>query len=250
MNIRGLTVCVNYGDLLRRGLDRWHVGLDRLVVVTSPADKGTQELCDQYNVEWYATDIFYANGAKFNKAAAMAEAIKYCDLRHQAEWLLMFDADIVPPKNWREQVENLRPQMGFVHGAKRWYVPENISDAMLDLPSSRPISSVSVIGFFMLFHTNDPRLGPNPIFDLHWPHAGNYDTVFARKWPSHCHRILPIQFLHLGEERVNWTGRGKKDETLNMLKQRRGFVTGKRFSEDWQREAMVNPPTLEKKNVS
>lgn len=234
MNIRGLTVCVNYADLLARGLELWHTGLDRLIVVTSTTDTETQNLCNRLNVECYTTDIFYANGARFNKAAGLSEAIAATRLREDADWLLTFDADIVPPADWRICVERAVPRSGNLYGTYRYQVPENA--VKLVLGASKRMPQSWVLGFFMLFHNSDPNVA-SPVFDLHWGHCGNYDTVFCRRWPKANQIILPIPMFHLGNERENWMGRGTRDDLREMLAKRHGH-------EDWEKEKMAQPPII------
>jgi len=238
MNLRGIVVCVDYSDLLRKSLRRWHVGLDRLIVVTSTRDVKTHQLCESLNIETHRTDVFYANGASFNKGAAMSEAIFAKGLRDNADWLMTFDADIVPPEDWRAQLLKNPINCGKIYGAYRHMAPEDTEDFSI---SGRPrMPQGWVIGFFMLFHSKDPCLPPadHPLFDIHWPHAGNYDTIFCRRWPKQNQIILTApRMIHLGEERRNWTGRFNTQELAAVLAKRR-------VHEDWGREKMKNPPAL------
>lgn len=236
MNLRGMVVCVNYSDLLARSIDRWHVGLDRLLVVTDTKDQATHELCRKHSIEVYKTDIFYANGAKFNKGAALSEAAVATRYRHYADWLMTFDADIVPPVNWRSEVVRQNLQFGKLYGASRYWVPEHSSEFVVH--PHRKMPQGWVLGFFMIFHSQDCYAKHDPLFDMFWPHAGCYDTTFCRRWPKGDQVILPIQTIHLGEERTHWAGRGKS-HVLNseFLQHRRGY-------EDWEREKMLNPPSL------
>jgi hypothetical protein len=238
MNLRGIVVCVDCSDLLRKSLQRWHVGLDRLVVVTSTRDVKTHALCDRLNVEMHQTDVFYANGASFNKGAAMSEAVLAKRLREGADWLMTFDADIVPPEDWRDKVERAGLQPGNIYGAYRYMAPEDTEDFRVD---GRPrMPQGWVIGFFVAFHASDPMLPPadHPLFDIHWPHAGNYDTIFCRRWRRSNQFLLPdLKLIHLGEERQNWTGRFNGKELKEVLARRRS-------NEDWDRERMANPPVL------
>lgn len=236
MNIYGLTVCVDYADLLARGIARWRDGMERLVVVTSTADKATQELCFNYRVETHVTDIFYANGAKFNKGAALSEAVIAKGYRNDARWLCTFDADIVPPLGWKAEVERATPSPGKLYGARRYWMPEDAKELKVDY--SRRMPQGWVLGFFSLFHTEDLCLPKGPLFDVHWPHAGNYDTTFCRLWPENLTSILPINMIHLGEERQNWCGRHKKADLQAVLAERKKM-------EDWNRERMANPPKVD-----
>lgn len=227
MKIKGIVVCVNYADLLGVSLDRWDCGLDDILVVTSNADKATQSLCQSHHVPYYVTDVFYANGAKFNKGAALSEAIIARRFRDNADWLLLFDADIVPPANWRDIVERSRPQPGKLYGAWRWENPENTPLEKVDWAKGRMIPQAWVIGYFCLFHSKDPRVPPDPMFEVHWTHAGNYDTSFSWRWPrgpNGLQEFLSLRTVHLGLQRENWLGRGKKQELIHMLGRRQHFA--------------------------
>lgn len=206
MRIHGITTSVNYTDLLSRGLDRWALGCEKLVVVTAPDDKACQDLCRFHNVECYVTDVFTDNGARFNKGAALSEAIIATDWRKDAEWLLHFDADIVPPQDWRQQVEAYAPKPGSLYGATRYWIPVDQQELVVD--PKRKMPQAWVIGFFSMFHAQDPRLPRDPMFPIHYGHAGWYDTDFSRNWDRETqHKFLPLDLIHVGEERRNWMGR-------------------------------------------
>lgn len=236
MDIRSMVVCVGYADLLRRSLDRWLEGCERLTVVTSPDDAATLALCDNHDLTPFVTSIFYANGAKFNKGAALAQATLHTRWREGADWLLNFDADTVPPADWKTRLENTSLRPGTLYGAYRYQAPET---GELRIDPTRQMPQGWVIGFFSLYHATDVHLPPlpAPLFDTYWPHAGNYDTTFTRRWPRDKQVILPIPMIHLGEERTHWCGRNKRRELRQFLNRRRGY-------EDWMREKMRHPPDL------
>lgn len=237
-SIRAISVCVHYSDLLAKSLSLWHVGCDRLVIITSSKDAATQELCRKYNVECFVTDVFWENGAKFNKAAAMAQCVLKLKLREGADWLLTFDSDIVPPDNWRGLMETARLNPGKLYGAYRYQQPENVARPVVDYKAK--MKQGWVLGFFCAFHNSDRRLPPlkDPLFEIDHPHAGNYDTAFTRRWTAFDQVMLPIPMIHLGEERAHWTGRGKKGEL------QKEFFAKRRHIEDWQHERMTKPPVI------
>lgn len=248
----GMTVCVTYSDLLSRSIQRWASGLDRLVVVTSTADTATQALAGRAGVELYTTDVFYANGAKFNKGAAILEASREAGFRVDGDWLLLFDADIVPSVNWRAELDALAPVPGNLYGAKRWQLAEDQPIPAGDARPGPPMPQGWVIGFFSLFHATDPLAFPadRPWIDPWWPHAGSYDTHFSNRWtrrtpwdrpwipgePTTGHQIvLPLTTYHLGEERTHWHGRGNVADMKAMLEAR------KRHGGRWEHERIESP---------
>lgn len=240
MRLTSVCICINYADLLSKSLERWHLGTERLIIGTSWADKATQELCRFHNIECHVSDVYYANGAKMNKGAGLSELIFMKRVRENADWLLTFDSDIVPPIDWRSQLEGSRLQAGKIYGAYRYQQPENVINPTVDF--SRKMRQGWVLGFFSLFHASDPRLPKitDPLFDICWPHAGNYDTAFTDRWGRHDQVLLSIPMIHLGEERSNWAGRGKHQEL------HREYFAKRRSIEDWKHEKMLVPPILQK----
>jgi hypothetical protein len=204
MRIAGLTVCVDYADLLGRSLPRWAAGLDDLVVVTAPRDAATLELCRECGVRTLATDVFWDRGAAFNKAAAMELGLATLP---QDEWVLLFDADIIPPQTWRQQVElsNCRP--GRLYGARRHE------------EGGQPINDGELAGFFQLWHGTDPAAQDRPLLGS-WSNCSAYDSEFMRRWPPERRFILPLDVTHVGRPGQNWCGRGRSAEMMRMFFER------------------------------
>jgi hypothetical protein len=242
-------VCVDYAEHLAHSLRRWHAGMERLTVVTSSADKATQELCRRHNVETFVTDIFYANGASFNKGAALSEAFSALKLREATDdWLLAFDSDIVPPADWRNRLERTNLQPGTLYGAWRYQGHLSANGTLIDKPGELLLIGETgirnkredhpwgyVVGFFMLFHARDPLLpAADPIFDMCWSHAGNYDTVFCDRWPVCRKIVLQMDTLHLGEVCRNWAGCANVDKLRCLF--------ADKDKNRWRREKLANPP--------
>jgi hypothetical protein len=217
MFLEGMTVCVGYDDLLRISLSRWLDGLDRLVVVTSPQDSRTWSLCQEFSSSKlfvYATDLFYADGASFNKAKAMEHGRK---LLHACDWVVLFDADIMPPRTWRVAINEAHLKTTHLYSPKR-YICEtqqewgDLSNKLLPLPDFQDLPLPLVpdreqAGYFQLFHTSQPSLQNVEWFRRAWPHAGGYDSSFQKHWTTRERGDLPFRVIHLGSERVNWHGR-------------------------------------------
>jgi len=229
MRIHGMTVCVNYADILAHGLSRWLGGLDGLLVVTTPGDKATEELLQGTMAKRFQTNAFYEDGAAFNKGRAMAEAV---ECMPWTDWLLFFDADVVPPQDWRRIVTLSDPKPGLLHGASRVMCtgPEQIDAQGLPLVT---IDGTGV-GFFQLVHASDPALKARPVFETDWLHAGNYDNGFMARWPHKLRRRLPLTLYHIGP-RDQWFGRGN-DAAFDAMQAER-----KRRGGHWQHERVCVP---------
>lgn len=206
-HLAGLTVCVDYAMYLESSIARWAEGLDKLVIVTTPRDTQTRDLCAKWGITPHLTEIFYANGAHFNKGAAMAEAFEACG--DKPDWFLFFDADVVPPASWREDLNarTLRPTA--LHGCTRVEV------------DGRPIPDAEIAGFFHLAHVSDPKMQIKPVVDTHFIHAGNYDTTFMERWPRADRIRLPLCVTHVGEPHANWCGIGNEGKLQEIIQKRR-----------------------------
>lgn len=182
--ISGITVCVDYADVLERTLPIWSNGLDDVLVVTMPRDQVTRALCTRMNIAVHATDTFRRHGAWFNKAGALDEALA---TMAAVDWLLFFDADILPPRDWQEQLENTELQSGYLYGATR----------LCDCGCLRALDPPGVMpGCFHLFCNSDPRVHARPLLG-HWSNASGYDTIFARRWTGRWRKV-PFAVTHLG----------------------------------------------------
>ena len=221
MYITGMSVCVNFRDFLERGIDRWMSGLNGLVVVTDESDSATAGLmADIYNryehskfVGWMKTEAFYESDAIFNKASAICQASEWFP-EFWRDWCLFFDADIVPPENWREMVEEAGPQPGNLYGAPRF--PE--IDGVVQ---EQPFFEYELAGYFQLFHSSDKNVQRRPLLETNWRHAGGYDSEFQSRWQKNEKIWLPMKLIHVGEPGRNWWGRGNHEATEHMLKERR-----------------------------
>jgi glycosyltransferase involved in cell wall biosynthesis len=212
IHIHALTVCVGYADLLGKSIDRWRSGTAELVIVTTPADIDTQRLASAHNAKLWLTDIFTARGATFNKGAAISQAVDQLGTLDRAaeldDWFLFFDADIVPPPDWLPQVRMADPQPGRLHGA-----PRHREDGRL-------IPDPQIAGYFHLFHARDKNAGIRPIVDVHWSHAGNYDSTFQNRWQRKDRIRMNVPLVHMGEVGANWCGRGNADAMRKLHDER------------------------------
>ena len=240
MTINGLCVCVGFAPLLARTLCAWQESLDDLVIVTTPDDRATLDLCQHARVRVHMTRVFYEGGAAFNKGAALEEAraAEYPPegLKpsggYAADWLLLFDADVLPERGWRRVAECAVP--GCIYGAHRYQAPiEGIDDrsplrAWIDAlcPTEDGLDGCPILGVlpdevpgcFQLFHPSDPLIAQRtPVIPTDWSHAGDYDTEFCRLWPAERRVRLPIRLLHLGEPGTYWHGVAPRDEAKQRI---------------------------------
>lgn len=208
MNINGVVVCVDYSDYLSKSIDRWARGLDRLLVVTNFTDEDTRKLCSFHRCEVFQTAAFYRNSAVFNKGAAISEAVEACSVLE--DWVLFFDADVIPPDDWREIVEAKGCEVGNLYGAQR----------VMEDGSKNRSDDFELAGYFQLFHADDANVQRSPLLDCSWRHAGGVDSEFQSRWQVSQKRRLPITLLHQGMHGRNWWGIHNTAQMDRMLEDR------------------------------
>ena len=230
IHIEAVIVCVNYADFLAWTLPFNRNQFDGLVVVTTPADTQTQKLCEHYHVQCVQTDVFYQNGAKFDKAAGINEGLKVLSRRG---WVVQMDADILLPPRAKEQIGRSQPNPDFIYGIDRINCPsfeafiKFISDPELqyrgqaflaanafDMGSRLVIESGYVpIGFFQMW--NPSGSGVDEYSTLHDEHNDHCDVTHGELWPRNRRGfIAEIIALHIMSEDTgagnNWNGRVSK----------------------------------------
>lgn len=196
--MRAITICVDYWDYLSICFPYNKHHFDDVLVVTSPQDIGTQNLCHNLKIPYFVTDAFYRNGAIFNKWLALEEGLDYFG-RHG--WITILDADIIMPKTI-----HLDPRPTDCLFAPRRYIgtkllPENEWGA-LPLWKNEEFS-----GYFQMFNAACPFLPKPPWHQTNWVHAGGADTFFQALWPDEKKIRLPFNVLHIGPTGKNWCGR-------------------------------------------
>lgn len=209
MFIAGVTVSVDYADILAQGLETWRDGLDFLMVVTTHRDQETARLCERAGVHYLATEAFYRGDAVFNKGLALSEVLGPALGAHPFhDWILGFDADIVPPVGWRHQVDTAALEPGNLYGVTR------------RLQNGQTYPEAEIAGFFQLWHTSDPQVARRPLYETTWRHAGGYDSEFQGRWGQGKRWRLPFEVEHVGVPGTNWWGRGNVRAMADMIRAR------------------------------
>lgn len=203
-NMRAIMVCVDYCDLLEITLPLNYHHFEEIMVVTSSADTNTQSFCKRYDkVKLFVTDLFYENGAIFNKWKALEAGL---DAFGRDGWLCIMDADVV----WPQEIPVIKFEIGKLYAPLR----RMMHDVSLPLPPEKEWDRYPIhrnvaewAGYSQIFHASDPVLGPAPWHEIDWKHAGGADSFFQFKWAPE-NKIRPqFQVLHLGEAGKNWAGR-------------------------------------------
>ncbi len=205
MKINGITVCVEFDDILAITLPYRLLHLDRLLVITTPADLATQQLCRRFpRVDVHTTDVFYARGAEFNKGAAIEEGF---DVLGRSGWIMSVDADIVlPPDLDLGRTATLSPER--LYGARRRLLADMHQwRGQVDWSGFPLIPDGEIAGYFQLFHAaGNPALHGRPWYGVDCRSAATCDSHFFAKfgWDQGW---LNQEVLHLGPYGDNWCGR-------------------------------------------
>ncbi len=234
MKIHGLTVCVNYAEFLRVGIGRWMAGLESLTVVTAPGDLETIKLCAEVGAEVFLTELFYRDGAAFNKGRAMEAAHSRAWALKAPGWRLFFDSDVVPPADWSAKIDRYGLASGLLYGCLRYDASPGTLD---DVGQPKCLYDVPGVGYFQLYHSADPVVQATPLLDQHWVHAGNYDNRFMDRWRSSGKRVqcVPFRVAHVGP-REQWFGLGNR-AAFEAMQRERVFRAGK-----WDHERIEVQP--------
>lgn len=197
--ICGVTVCVNYDDFLSLTLRRNMSHLHKCVVVTSHEDdRVTEVVRGVEGVELFRTDAFTRNGAIFNKAQAIEDALEMLD---HSGWILLFDADIMFPETFaRVQLER-----NVLYGVLRHQLPDGVADIDGDWTRWELVSTGPRGGYFQLFHAQTEALSSRPWYPTNLGDGAAADSEFSNKFAMHL--LLPDPVLHIAPSFENWFGR-------------------------------------------
>jgi hypothetical protein len=235
MKIECVTTCVGYADFLAETapLNRHH--FDRWVIVTSPQDQETFNLCHRLNLQCLVTDDFTRDG-EFNKGRAIQRGMNNLS---GSDWILHLDADVALPDEFPAAIEMAHLDPASIYGCDRmmvrgWENWRKIRSCdyhqhgrhcyVLAHPKypigtrwASPRDGYIPIGFFQLFHgatamRNGIWQRPYP---AHHADAARADIQFGLQWDRRFRHLIPeLLVWHLESENspigANWKGRKSK----------------------------------------
>lgn len=233
MKVEAVTVCVNYADLLLVTLPRNLPLFDRLVVVTTPDDFATREVCRRYGIVPVVTREFYRDGAAFNKAKGINKGLD--QLAHDG-WVCHLDADVILPPSFKAALRQADLDPDVLYGCDRAMVRSyrdwlRLRDSgylqhdyhcRVNFPKGLDVGArwaneqngYCPIGFFQLWHSSadlyrGAHLKPYP--DRH-NDAARADVQHAIQWDRRHRQLIPeLVAIHLESEPAplgaNWEGR-------------------------------------------
>ena len=192
-----VVICVNYDDFLAITLESNRKMFKDYIVITSPEDRITQELCKKYNVDCRIYQDFYKN-AKFNKSGAIHWVQRDIHMKHPNKWILMLDSDIILPKDFPEWADPTFLDKDAIYGVARknydtsTLFKKKIGNFADELPG---------FGYFQLYF--DKNMYYPPFSES----ARECDEIFLKSFEKQYYITLKRYVYHLGYTFTNHDGR-------------------------------------------
>ena len=200
MDIVGITVCVNFDDILAYTIDQNSKLLKELYIVTAPNDTATIELLNTKNlpnVKVLLYDKFYDN-SKFNKGGAVRFAQKYLYELYGSSKILLLDADIYLPDSFLYTIPStLEPDI--LYGVKERLDYYTLDDFLNRKNHVKCFYGSVFVGFFQLYMSSPKYMYVDS------DSCCSCDNDFRDLFNKRIH--LNLSVAHLGIPQVNWEGR-------------------------------------------
>jgi hypothetical protein len=207
-----IQVCVDYAELIAHSLRINRPLFDRFIVVTTPDDVDTQELCRGYDTEVVATDCFWRDDAFFNKAAGLNEGLR----RAATDIVCSVDADTILPLSLPRHIAHVSDRESLYGMGRKIHL--TYEDYLSDTGEIRATAPGYTIGFFQLFWRSSAFFPGE--FAESYRTAAHYDVEFMAHWPvnqrMHLNGLLAS---HLGQRQLNWFGRRARDGSKTSVVQ-------------------------------
>jgi len=214
-------VCVNYSDFLRHTLPQTLRRFSDVTIITAEQDQDTIRLAKSSGAKAFVSDLWFQEGAAFNKSAAINQWLSLQPLA----WTLILDADIYLPDAFQLNVSELNPQ--YLYSIPRrmcerewdWVCPASqrpeyplaIPPVRNGMVWRRPTSQPAALsGYFHLWNRGTTGREFFPAS----PTAALYDVEFALQFPEQQRVYLRGDVIHLGPPKQNWSGRVSAPWTL------------------------------------
>jgi hypothetical protein len=231
MHLEAVTVCVNYADILKETIIHNKGHFNKWVIVTTPDDVETQNVCKFHHIQCVVFDGFYDEAGQINKARGINAGMNHLTKKG---WVLHIDADIVLPPHTRNILENSYLDDNCIYGCDRLMV-ESYEEWAEFQHHPRPVhenyifthltafkvgvrlnqyygEGYHVIGFFQLW--NPAKSGVH-FYPEHISGFDRTDVLFQKQFKPGDRRFLPgVVVIHLDSEQAdmgaNWKGRKTK----------------------------------------
>ena len=192
MKLSAITVCINYSDYLKISIEANLTHFDEWIIITSPQDKATIELCNHYDITCCISHECITNVPApwaFNKGKAIN--FGFANLKNH-DWILMLDADTCLPPWFRNKLKTTSLEKEFIYAADRvaagnWYeynyhiAKQASHHKQFHYPKNEPDMRV-VGGYFQLFNWESSPFIERERKYVEWPPLGPEDRLFSNVW--------------------------------------------------------------------
>lgn len=238
MILEAITISWGYDDFLAVAAEHNRGLFDRWLVVTTPQDEATREVCRRWNLDILLSEEATRAQDQFRKGRLINRGMQ---LLSADCWRLHLDADIVLPTTFRNSLSSADLDPEKLYGADRIMVKGwGCWQALLEsgylsqqhdyqhrvrFPDGYPVGTRWVspsagfvpIGFFQLHHASAIEwrgIRQRPYPENHGT-ACRTDVQFGLEWDRRRRELLPeIVAVHLESEPAplgaNWNGRSTK----------------------------------------
>jgi hypothetical protein len=170
--LEALTVCVNYGDFLAVAAQHNRALFDRWLVITTPEDEETREVCRQYNLDTLITREGIVPGSEFNRGLLIERGLQQLSTN---SWRWNLDSDVILPSHTRQALQLAQLDPEAIYGFDRIMV-RSWND-WVRLRDSGYLSQ-------QFRSTYEVHFPPGFDIGLRWvvPHSGWVPTGFSQLW--------------------------------------------------------------------
>lgn len=199
-----IVVAENMNGFLQATLACNRALVDKIVVVTSPTDQETINVCQSAGLICHMTEALHAQGDAFNKGRALSEVQQSLHKNPKlAGWMaLLMDVDIcLPPEIWMDM--NDLPDANSLYSVYHRCIYDTPASVALGSPTSVEATPGDSLGYFQMY-----MISPgSPTYSKDYPTASDSDTDFFQRFlhvvylPSYVHH-----FGNLGAYTGNWDG--------------------------------------------
>jgi hypothetical protein len=177
------------------------------MVVTTQTDEATKTLALNNDCSIFTTNVFYEDGAHFNKWRALETALHSYG-RHG--WIVNMDADVL----WPKVIPDFELDEGCLYTPMRRMFHDL---GKIPAPDEQEWNNYSYhryqkewSGYTQIYHAGCSVLDKLPWYETDWKHAGGGDSTFQGRWESSKKLRPSFEVLHLGGQETsgtNWLGR-------------------------------------------
>jgi len=201
-NIQVVVICVNYSDFLKITYQKniRFFNQTNYHIITSSEDQKTIDLCVNLNIKYEIYDDFYLNSSKMNKSGAINKIQKRLYNEFPDDWILLLDADIILPDNFKELFLSKCDNTMSLYSLKRKDYEEE--DDFLNSENLIDYTGINFMGFMQLYH-NKTKFYPEFSND-----CGICDAIFRDYFFDYLVLLDEDSYVvHLGKKDVNNRGR-------------------------------------------